>query len=258
LNLRLAREYYRKRAVNYDEQKARTWKSDKGFADEIVDYIVKSAERYGMLGLEAGIGTGRVASALLERSHASLVGVDFSSEMILVARKKFSSLRMRRRLTLVEADLHKLPFRDRTFDFALCISVLHYIVPAIVVKEFYRVLLPKGHLILGDLIIHPDDDQGFMQKLEESLSPAHHLYYRPNEWQELLESCGFQVEDCRIIPYDKSYRALVEDKCQYFGSDSHSFHLLLEEASPHVREVYDLRKNAMKLYFGILASTARR
>ncbi len=32
-NLEAIRQYYRKRAANYDEQKARTWQDEKGFAD---------------------------------------------------------------------------------------------------------------------------------------------------------------------------------------------------------------------------------
>lgn len=202
-NLEAIRQYYRKRAAEYDAQKARTWQDEKGFAAEIIDYIVQAIKHSGELGLEAGIGTGRIAIPLLERSDVTLVGVDLSPEMLEIARKKSLALRPKQKPILLEADLHKLPFCKEIFDFILCISTLHYADAEIVLKEFFRILRPGGSLILGDLIIHPADDQGFMQKLEETLSPAHQRYYRPKELQGLLERCGFQVKDFRTISYER-------------------------------------------------------
>lgn len=178
-NLEAIRKYYRRRAASYDAQKARTWQAEKDFADEIIDYIVELVKGAGKLGLEAGIGTGRIAIPLLERSDVTLVGVDLSPEMLELARKESLTLTPERRPLLLEANLHRLPFCEETFDFILGISVLHYTDAEVGLKEFSRVLRPSGSLILGDLIIHPDDDQGFMRKLEEALSPAHHSVLLP-------------------------------------------------------------------------------
>jgi len=207
----------------------------------------------GELGLEAGIGTGRIAIPLLERSDVTLVGVDLSPEMLELAWKKSLTLPPERRPILLEADLHELPFCEGSFDFILCISVLHYTAAEVVLQEFSRALQPGGRLILGDLIIHPDDDQGFMQRLEEALSPAHHRYYRPTELQELLKSYGFQVEDFRTIPYKKPYRALIEDKAHYFDLEPRDFYRLLESAPSHIREIYGLGDSSMTLHYGLLA-----
>ena len=121
-NLEAIRQYYRRRAASYDTQKVRTWQAEKGFADEIIDYIVESVKGTGELGLEAGIGTGRIAIPLLERSDVTLVGVDLSREMLEIARKKSLMLTPEQRPILLEADLHKLPFCEGSFDFILCIS----------------------------------------------------------------------------------------------------------------------------------------
>lgn len=253
-NLEAIRQYYRKRAASYDEQKARTWQDEKGFANEIIDYIVQAVNRSSKLGLEAGIGTGRLAIPLLERLDATLVGVDLSPEMLEIARKKSLVLKPKRRPILLEADLHKLPFCEETFDFILCISVLHYTDTEVVLKEFFRILRPGGSLILGDLIIHPADDLRFMQKLEEALSLAHRQYYRPSELQKLLEGCGFQMQDFRIVSYEKPYRALIEDKASYFDLELRDFHSLLEGAPPHIRVIYRLSESSMRLHYGLLTS----
>jgi ubiquinone/menaquinone biosynthesis C-methylase UbiE len=208
----------------------------------------------GRLGLEAG--TGRISIPLLERSDITLVGVDLSPEMLELARRKSLMLRPERRPILLEADLHELPFCKETFDFILCISVLHYTDTKVILKELARVLRPGGSLILGDLIIHPDDDQGFMQKLEEALSPAHNRYYRPSELQSLLESRGFQMQGFRIISYEKAYRALIEDKARYFNLELRRFYHLLEAALPRIREIYSLSlgKGSMMLHYGLLTA----
>lgn len=247
-------QYYRRRAASYDAQKARTWHDEKGFAAEIIRYIVQAVKGVRKVGLEAGIGTGRIAIPLLEKLDVTLVGVDLCPEMLEIARKKLLALRPERRPILLEADLHKLPFCAETFDFTLCISVLHYTDAEVVLKELAKVLRPGGSLILSDLIIHPDDDQGFMQKLEETLSPAHHRYYRPKELQGLLRSCGFEIKDFRTISYEKSYLALIEDKAQYFDLDPHDSHCLLESAPPHIREIYKLNKGSMMLHYGLLTA----
>jgi ubiquinone/menaquinone biosynthesis C-methylase UbiE len=256
-DLEVVRQYYRKRAADYDAQKARTWQDEKGFADEIIDYIVQSVKEAGRLGLEAGIGTGRIAIPLLERSDVTLVGVDLCPEMLEVARQKSLMLKPEQRPILLEADLHKLPFSEQTLDFILCISVLHYTDAEIVLKEFCRVLRLGGNLILGDLIIHPDDDQGFMQRVEEALSLAHQRYYRPKELQGLVESCGFQMKGLRTISYEKSYRALVEDKARYFNLELHKFYRLLDTIPPHIRKTYQLSEGSMMLHYGLFTAAAR-
>lgn len=107
---------------------------------------------------------------------------------------------------------------------------------------------------MGDLIIHPDDDQGFMQKLEETLSPAHQRYYCPKELRGLLESCGFQIKDFRVTRYEKPYRALIEDKASYFDLEPRNFYSLLESAPHLIREIYKLGEGSMMLYYGLLTA----
>lgn len=137
LDLNAIRDYYRRRAAGYDVQKARTWHDEKGFAAEIIGYIAQAVRGAGKVGLEAGIGTGRIAIPLLEQLDVTLVGVDLCPEMLEIARKKSLALRPERRPILLEADLHELPFCEQTFDFVLCISVLHYTDANLVLKEFF-------------------------------------------------------------------------------------------------------------------------
>lgn len=67
--------------------------------------------------LEVGVGTGRVALPLVRRGF-EVTGIDVSSGMLAVARSKGLS-------RLVRGSAYRLPFRDREFDTALFVHVLH-------------------------------------------------------------------------------------------------------------------------------------
>jgi ubiquinone/menaquinone biosynthesis C-methylase UbiE len=67
--------------------------------------------------LEVGIGTGRIAKPLQQRSF-EIVGVDLSRGMLAKAQRK--GIR-----SLVMGDANHLPFGDKTFDAAVLAHVLH-------------------------------------------------------------------------------------------------------------------------------------
>jgi SAM-dependent methyltransferase len=69
--------------------------------------------------LDVAVGTGRFAKPLSELGF-DIIGVDISRNMMLKARKKGVD-------NLVLADMHEMPFRDKSFDAAIVIHVLHII-----------------------------------------------------------------------------------------------------------------------------------
>lgn len=98
----------------------------------------------GDLILDAGCGTGM----LLEKipSKQKVIGVDFSLEMIRVARKKI------RNSNLIRVDLNSLPFKDKTFSKVFGVTVLQNIkTPQRTVKEIARIVQKRGLAILSTL-----------------------------------------------------------------------------------------------------------
>jgi SAM-dependent methyltransferase len=67
--------------------------------------------------LEVGVGTGRIAKPLLQRSF-EIVGVDLSKGMLAKAQEKGIE-------SLVMGDANHLPFQDKTFDAVTLAHVLH-------------------------------------------------------------------------------------------------------------------------------------
>ena len=69
--------------------------------------------------LDVAVGTGRFAKPLSELGF-HITGVDISRKMMMKAREKGVD-------NLVLADMHEMPFRDKSFDAAIMIHVLHII-----------------------------------------------------------------------------------------------------------------------------------
>jgi demethylmenaquinone methyltransferase/2-methoxy-6-polyprenyl-1,4-benzoquinol methylase len=98
----------------------------------------KPGER--ILDIACGTGTSTVP---LARSGATVVGIDFSPQMIAEAGKKHPKIEFR------EADAMKLPFGDDEFD-AVTISfgLRNVQDPKKALAEMYRVLKPGGRLVV--------------------------------------------------------------------------------------------------------------
>ena len=97
--------------------------------------------------LDIGTGTGRFAEYFND-SGFNVIGIDVSLPMMAKAREK----RLR---NLVQADAHHLPFRDRTFDGALMIHVLH------LVGDWVQVVHEIGRVTGKVIVAEVEDGEGF-------------------------------------------------------------------------------------------------
>lgn len=85
------------------------WKQIRARHIEILSMIPNGAKV-----LDAGCGYGRASRWFKKKDYT---GVDFSPDLIDRARLKYPDRKF------VRADLNNLPFNDREFDYAFCISI---------------------------------------------------------------------------------------------------------------------------------------
>lgn len=248
----LVREYYSKRAADYDRQKARTWKAKNGFDAQILDEIVGAALAVGSgLGLEIGIGSGRVSFQLIQKTKLSFVGIDLSKEMLKLAERKMTPYRKKSSLLLGDAE--HLPFQDNTFNLVISVSTLHYLrSPKRALEEISRVLKRKGVFVYGDVGMHEMDKTGFMDKLEKTISPAHGRYYKPSEMHKLIEKYRIYVSRTRIISYNKPLISLIEDKANYFNIEPERLFRLIAKSTEEQKALYEIGENEMTLFYTII------
>lgn len=133
--------------------------------------------------LEAGVGTGRFAVPI--SGHGIRVtGIDISLEMMRRAREKGVT-------RLLRADLHHLPFHDRSFDTSLIVHVLQLIPdPLLALTELARV---ARHRVVA---VFPDrggwetggDRYGFRKLYREiAAEKGITLPERPRYWESALK-----------------------------------------------------------------------
>jgi demethylmenaquinone methyltransferase / 2-methoxy-6-polyprenyl-1,4-benzoquinol methylase len=69
--------------------------------------------------LDIATGTGDMAIQALSRADCSMVGIDLSRNMLLIAAEKWRKRRPRTSFPAVQGDALSMPFRDGTFDKAM-------------------------------------------------------------------------------------------------------------------------------------------
>jgi len=99
--------------------------------------------------LDVACGTGAIASTLARKSPAvELVGVDFSTGMLEVARRKHAQ---QRNVHVLAGDAMRLPFADASFDAVTCVYGLRNMAdPHVALAECARVMRPMGRLWIMD------------------------------------------------------------------------------------------------------------
>ena len=97
--------------------------------------------------LDIGTGTGRFAEYFNEAGF-NVVGIDLSLSMMAKARQK--NLR-----NLIQADMHRLPFRDAAFDGAIMIHVLH------LVRDWVQVVHEVGRVTRKVIVAEVEGGEGF-------------------------------------------------------------------------------------------------
>lgn len=135
--------------------------------------------------LDAGGGTGRVATALKPHTR-DVVVADISAGMLSQTRRK--------RLTSVMAPSEKLPFASKTFPRIIMVDALHHVInQRETIAELWRVLQPGGRLVIEepDIRTLPVKLVAIVEKLalmrSHFLSPPEIVSYFPPEARVSVE-----------------------------------------------------------------------
>lgn len=150
--------------------------------------------------LDVGCGSGR---NFMKTKGLSWSAVDFSSEMIELAKEKANNLNMK--VEIFKSDSTKLPFDDETFDAVLCFAVIHCIDGAIkrkkTIEEIYRVLKSGGEALISSWgpkspRLKNKEKECFVPwtvKEKDEKQLRYTYVFELDELVELVKSIGFEV-----------------------------------------------------------------
>ena len=146
--------------------------------------------------LEIGSGTGKLINKMaLKIDNGLIEGIDFSSEMVSIARKRNKQNIAKEKVKIVEGNFDEISYEKDSFTKACSVNTLYFWPsPASTTKKLAEILKPGGKLILA----FEDIEQLKQRKLNQEVF---HLY-STDEVQKLLINAGFS-KDVSIVTRKK-------------------------------------------------------
>lgn len=148
--------------------------------------------------------TGNAITFLREKFPCvEIINMEVSGKFIEIARHKFPQE------NFLKTDLENLPFQNNFFDAVLSLETLeHTPKPMVLLKEFYRVLKPKGILVMS----LPPKTAELAQKFSALFLGNHgegpHQFLPSKTVKKMLRDIGFELiihKGTLLIPFGPKY-----------------------------------------------------
>jgi ubiquinone/menaquinone biosynthesis C-methylase UbiE len=145
--------------------------------------------------LDFGSGSGR---HLMKIKDGKMYLLDFSEKMIKLAKKKAKEEKIKAEFAV--SNMTKTPYENNFFDSAICISALHCLTldeQKKAVKELYRILKPKGQILIG--VWNKESKRLKRHKGKETLikwndkGERYYYLFDEKEVQDLFKKEGFKI-----------------------------------------------------------------
>jgi|SRR3989338_691813 len=137
--------------------------------------------------LDVGSGTGILIEQLVSKKNLKINGLDLSPEMVKISKEKF---RKNKNVTITLGSAVKMPFKNSSFDYVTCSHSFHHHSNSLQsLKEMYRVLKPRGKIIILDAT-----KDGIIRKLFckiIDIIEGKVLHYSKDEMKNLFKKVGF-------------------------------------------------------------------
>ena len=200
------RERFDKWSESLTYQSLRTWL---GFLQSQVLKRVVWTEVDCLLDIACGGGWAVYEAARrVQDKHGSAFGCDISEGML---RKPIGRQADLSNAHFIAASAQSLPYRDRSFDVAMCTTAFHHFPdPAAALQEVRRVLRPRGRLFIADPCRDQSAGTWVWDRLHRWFEKGHVKYYRTDELLDLLHGAGFEgVELEELAPSYTETKKLV-------------------------------------------------
>jgi ubiquinone/menaquinone biosynthesis C-methylase UbiE len=142
----------------------------------VLEYIAQTNTEPDARVLEIGCGAGHLTAQLADR-YRHVDAVDSSAGMVELTARQASEAGLGERVSVVQADVHALPFGSGELDLVVAVGVIPWLhSPADAVAEMARVLRAGGQLVLtadnGARLSSFTDPRGML-----ALTPLRRVYH---------------------------------------------------------------------------------
>jgi protein-L-isoaspartate(D-aspartate) O-methyltransferase len=183
--------------------------------------LVPLQKKQKVLDLATGTGIIAIAAAQIV-SEGKVIGVDFSSGMLVQAQQKIDKLGLQN-IELIEADAEYINFDDESFDIIFCSTAIVYFrdIPA-ALSKWYR-LLKKGGVVAFSCCSEESCEApriiATCAKYNISLSNINDPTGTPDKCQDMLAKAGFK--DIKVKSQQFGFYRSLEQAKQWNGGWFH-------------------------------------
>jgi ubiquinone/menaquinone biosynthesis C-methylase UbiE len=151
--------------------------------------------------LDIGCGTGFLLQFLNQTGKKKVFASDITPNMIEVASSKYPSP------SYFRGDSYSLPFKDHTFDYVMCNSLLHHLFDwESALVELARVLKQGGTLFVGC------EPNSYVYRLLNPIRKMYHKFARDKRIESAIERGGIEATDEEIAEFHRFYRDGIDAK----------------------------------------------
>lgn len=173
----------------YFDERVESYDTDINFSlgyRQMVPYIIKLANvKPTDTVVDIGCGTGKL-SLILASIVRKVIAVDISNKMLEKARKEAEKNDIYN-IEFRKANCMNLPMRESSINIVVSNLVLHHLTDeekTIALKEFYRILKPKGKIIIGDLV---KSRKGFREEINLIVENYKKIYGATKTFDKLIK-----------------------------------------------------------------------
>lgn len=199
-NSEIVRKGYNKIAGKYSKQRKRY--QSKPLLLKFLRYLPKNFKV-----MDLGCGAGIPVSKFLADNGCKVVGIDFSDEMIKLARKNAPSAKF------IKKDITKINFKEDSFDGAVSFyAIIH------IPRKYHLKIYTNLHKMLkpgGVLFVNASGTSTWEETAEDYLGvPMFWSFYHPKITLKLIRKAGFQVIWSKIlrIGHETQFWVLAKNK----------------------------------------------
>ena len=149
------KEQYEAWASTYDLDKIEIIRKDTGIElEEFVNHILDNCQlKKGQEILDVGIGTGLISVSISKRlaGNCKILGIDITDTMLAKAKNNIKMESLDHVISLKKASAENLPAENSFFDLVVCVFTIRHTRIEGALREFMRVLKPKGRVVIVDL-----------------------------------------------------------------------------------------------------------
>ncbi len=167
-NKKDVKKQYEAWASTYDLDKVEIIRKDTGIElEEFVNHILDNCQlKKGQKILDVGTGTGLISVSISKRlaGNCQILGIDITDAMLAKTKNNIKMKSLDNVIFLKKASAENLPVENGFFDLVVCVFTIRHTHVEVALREFMRVLKPKGRVVIVDLYA-PERWRSFSAKI---------------------------------------------------------------------------------------------